>query len=103
MNRIVARSARPATAPKIERDPDLLASFASDAAHVPDGFASGVAFPTDEAEVDAVVAAADRILPVGAQSSLTGGATPGAVSSSRRLQSPGPANPLGGGVASEVG
>jgi D-lactate dehydrogenase (cytochrome) len=76
MNRIVARSARPATAPKIERDPDLLAFFASDAAHVPDGFASGVAFPTDEAEVAAVVAAADRILPVGAQSSLTGGATP---------------------------
>jgi D-lactate dehydrogenase (cytochrome) len=76
MNRIVARAARPATEPTIERDPDLLASFASDAAHVPDGFASGVSFPADEAQVAALVAAAGRIVPVGAQSSLTGGATP---------------------------
>ena len=76
MNRIVARGAKAASLPKIERDPDMLASFASDAAHVPDGFASGVAFPTDEAGVAALLAAADRVLPVGAQSSLTGGATP---------------------------
>lgn len=76
MNRISTRAPRPAAPPRIDRDPDVLASFASDAAHVPDGFASGVAFPTDEAEVAALVTVADRVIPVGAQSSLTGGATP---------------------------
>ena len=58
------------------RDPAVVASFLSDAAHVPGGFAAGVATPRNEAEVAALVAAADRVLPVGAQSSLTGGATP---------------------------
>ena len=48
----------------------------SDAAHVPGGTAEGVVFPRDAAEVAAVVHAARRVLPVGAQSSLTGGATP---------------------------
>ena len=62
--------------PGIERDPAVVASFLSDAAHVPGGFAAGVAAPRSEAEVAALVVAADRVLPVGAQSSLTGGATP---------------------------
>ena len=66
----------PAAVPSIERDPAIVASFLSDAAHVPGGFAPGVAFPRTEGEVSALVAAADRVLPVGAQSSLTGGATP---------------------------
>jgi D-lactate dehydrogenase (cytochrome) len=43
---------------------------------VPGGFAAGVAFPRDESEAAALVASAARVLPVGAQSSLTGGATP---------------------------
>jgi D-lactate dehydrogenase (cytochrome) len=43
---------------------------------VPDGSAEGVVFPRDVDEVVAVVRAAKRVLPVGAQSSLTGGATP---------------------------
>jgi D-lactate dehydrogenase (cytochrome) len=60
----------------IHTDPDLLQSFLSDAAHVPGGTAEGVVFPRDAAEVAAVVHAAKRVLPVGAQSSLTGGATP---------------------------
>jgi D-lactate dehydrogenase (cytochrome) len=51
-------------------------SFVSDAARVPGGFAAGVAFPRNAAEVAALVASAKRVLPVGAQSSLTGGATP---------------------------
>src|SRR6185436_862139 len=55
---------------------DLLQSFLSDAAHVPGGAAEGVVFPRDVDEVAAVVRAARRVLPVGAQSSLTGGATP---------------------------
>jgi D-lactate dehydrogenase (cytochrome) len=43
---------------------------------VPGGFAAGVGFPKDEREVAALVASAARVLPIGAQSSLTGGATP---------------------------
>ena len=48
----------------------------SDAAHVPGGFASGVAHPGSAAAVAALVQASHRVLPIGAQSSLTGGATP---------------------------
>jgi len=72
----VARAASAATLPPIHTDPDLLQSFLSDAAHVPGGTAEGVVFPRDVDEVAAVVRAARRLLPVGAQSSLTGGATP---------------------------
>jgi D-lactate dehydrogenase (cytochrome) len=43
---------------------------------VPGGFAAGVAFPGSAAEAAALVRAAPRVLPIGAQSSLTGGATP---------------------------
>ncbi|MBI3050188.1 MAG: FAD-binding oxidoreductase [Acidobacteria bacterium] len=43
---------------------------------MPGGFAAGVAFPHSAADVAALVAAAGRVLPIGAQSSLTGGATP---------------------------
>jgi D-lactate dehydrogenase (cytochrome) len=75
-HRAVARAASAATLPPIHRDPDLLQSFLSDAAHVPGGTAEGVVFPRDVDEVAAVVRAAKRVLPVGAQSSLTGGATP---------------------------
>jgi len=63
-------------APHIETDPAIVSSFLSDAAHVSGGFAAGVAFPTNEFEVAALVSSATRVLPVGAQSSLTGGATP---------------------------
>jgi D-lactate dehydrogenase (cytochrome) len=62
--------------PPIERDPAIVSSFLSDAAHVPGGSADGIAFPHDVSEVAALVAAARRVLPIGAQSSLTGGATP---------------------------
>ena len=53
-----------------------VAGFLNDAAHYPGGHTPAVAFPRDEAEVAALVRGADRVLPVGAQSSLTGGATP---------------------------
>jgi D-lactate dehydrogenase (cytochrome) len=62
--------------PSVETHPDLIAPFLSDAAHVPGGFAAGVALPRDAGEVAALVTFAQRVLPVGAQSSLTGGATP---------------------------
>ena len=75
-HRAVAHTASAATLPPIQTDPALLQSFLSDAAHVPDGTAEGVVFPRDVNEVAAVVRAARRVLPVGAQSSLTGGATP---------------------------
>ena len=75
-HRIKARRAAAALPPQIERDQAIVSSFLSDAAHVPGGFADGVAFPRDEAEAASLVAHAMRVLPVGAQSSLTGGATP---------------------------
>ena len=65
-----------AAAPRIARDPDVLASFLEDAAHFPGGCASGMATPASESEVAALLRAASSVLPIGAQSSLTGGATP---------------------------
>ena len=65
-----------AHAPPIERRADLVQSFLSDAAHVPGGCAAGIAFPKSAGEVAALVRHARRVLPIGAQSSLTGGATP---------------------------
>jgi D-lactate dehydrogenase (cytochrome) len=79
MNRQVACARRPtdtAAAPPISRDPDVLAAHLEDAAHFPGGFADGIAAPGTEAEVAALVRTASAILPIGAQSSLTGGATP---------------------------
>lgn len=86
-HRAVARAAPAATVPAIEHDPDLLQAFLSDAAHVPNGVATGVAFPANVDEVAALVRVADHVLPIGAQSSLTGGATPrgDVVLSTRRL------------------
>ena len=55
---------------------DDVSGFVEDAAHYPGGHAPAVAFPRDEAECAALVRGAARVLPVGAQSSLTGGATP---------------------------
>ncbi len=75
-HRIKARKAGTTPPPHIDTDEAIVASFLSDAAHVPGGFAAGVAFPADEAEVASLTAAANRVLPIGAQSSLTGGATP---------------------------
>ncbi len=62
--------------PRIEDDPAVVSAFLSDAAHVPGGHAAGVTVPRDEDEVAAIVSRASRVLPIGAQSSLTGGATP---------------------------
>lgn len=75
-HRIRAREPDRALAPPIARDADALAGVRWDAAHYPGGRATGVVHPRSEAEVAAVVRAASRVLPIGAQSSLTGGATP---------------------------
>jgi len=69
-------AADPASAAVIRRDPDALAAHLEDAAHFPGGFASAIASPASEAEVSALLRSADAVLPIGAQSSLTGGATP---------------------------
>jgi D-lactate dehydrogenase (cytochrome) len=53
-----------------------LDKYLSDAAHFPGGHAAGIAIPRDISEVPAIVRAASTLLAVGAQSSLTGGATP---------------------------
>src|SRR6476661_10678953 len=62
--------------PLIIRDADVLAAHLEDAAHFPGGFASGIATPTSEVEVATLLRTAEAVLPIGAQSSLTGGATP---------------------------
>ena len=55
---------------------DRVAEFLEDAAHYPGGHAPAVVFPQDEAQLASVLQDAAAVLPVGAQSSLTGGATP---------------------------
>ncbi|MGE3843305.1 MAG: FAD-binding oxidoreductase, partial [Vicinamibacterales bacterium] len=60
----------------VTRDPDVLSGLCSDAAHFPGGFADGVAFVESEADVATALREARAVLAIGAQSSLTGGATP---------------------------
>ena len=52
------------------------AKYLSDAAHFPGGHAAAIAIPRSVAEIPAIVRGARTVLAVGAQSSLTGGATP---------------------------
>lgn len=59
-----------------EADPESTAGFLEDAAHYPGGRAAGVLRPRTVAEVSSCLRSPQRILAVGAQSSLTGGATP---------------------------
>jgi D-lactate dehydrogenase (cytochrome) len=62
----------------IERttDAERLEAFRTDAARVPGGHTTDVCFPESEAAVARVLTSGARVLVVGAQSSLTGGATP---------------------------
>src|SRR6516165_5654320 len=74
---IHARAAR-GTARKdiLQRDPDVLAAFLEDAAHFPGGHAESLIVATSEADIAQAVTGSTPVLPIGAQSSLTGGATP---------------------------
>jgi D-lactate dehydrogenase (cytochrome) len=65
-----------AAAPALRRDPDVLAAFSEDAAHFPGGHAQAVASPATEADLAQIIRSSSSVLAVGAQSSLTGGATP---------------------------
>jgi D-lactate dehydrogenase (cytochrome) len=73
----------------IDRSVEAVGRHLEDAAHFPGGHADGIARPRSEREVAGLVTAASRLLAVGAQSSLTGGATPdgGLVLSTERLTS----------------
>lgn len=76
-HRIRARAPRgTASLPTLLQGDDDRAAYLHDAAHTPGGHAPVVAFPRSEAEVAEVLRAAPSVLPVGAQSSLTGGGTP---------------------------
>jgi D-lactate dehydrogenase (cytochrome) len=59
-----------------DTDPDELASWLQDAARYPGGHTNEVCFPASEADVAALAGGTSPLLVVGAQSSLTGGATP---------------------------
>ena len=60
----------------VSRDPDLLAAHLEDASQIAGAHADGVAHPKSEADIAALLRAHSRVLVVGAQSSVTGGATP---------------------------
>jgi D-lactate dehydrogenase (cytochrome) len=60
----------------VQRDPDVLSGFLEDAAHFPGGHADGLVAATCEADVANLLHGSLPVLPIGAQSSLTGGATP---------------------------
>ena len=57
-------------------DPAPADAFLEDAAHYPGGHAQGVVFPRTAGDIADILARAPAVLPVGVQSSLTGGATP---------------------------
>jgi D-lactate dehydrogenase (cytochrome) len=88
MHTIRARDPRggPAAA-AVDRSPDAIGGYLEDAAHFTGGHADAIARPVTEADLSALVAEARRVLPIGAQSSVTGGATPdgGLILSTSRL------------------
>jgi len=72
------RARRAAGMPELAlvQDPDWIRPTWKTAAHFPGGHATGIVLPTTEAAVAAALAASPALLPIGAQSSLTGGGTP---------------------------
>jgi D-lactate dehydrogenase (cytochrome) len=75
-HRIVARVAPGLRVPPCDDDADLVRRYLEDAAHFPGGVARGVVRPASLPELAGALRTLDRALVVGAQSSLTGGATP---------------------------
>src|SRR5262245_15857743 len=73
--------------PIASRDRDVIAGHLEDAAHYSGGHATELFSPESEAEIAAILRHSSHVLPIGAQSSLTGGATPmgDALVSTRRL------------------
>jgi D-lactate dehydrogenase (cytochrome) len=75
-HRVRARAPRGEPRPASRLTGDDVLAHTKDAAQTPRGHTPVVAFPASEAEVALVLREAPFVLPVGAQSSLTGGATP---------------------------
>src|SRR5262245_59958423 len=77
------------SAADIDTSTDAIGAHVEDAAHFPGGRADGIARPASEADVAGLLMAAPHVLPIGAQSSVTGGATPqgGLVISTGRMTS----------------
>jgi D-lactate dehydrogenase (cytochrome) len=74
-----AHACRPADRARsivVNPDEDVLSAYVEDAAHFPGGHASGIVVAASEADIAAALKDAASVLPIGAQSSLTGGATP---------------------------
>jgi D-lactate dehydrogenase (cytochrome) len=93
LNRIAARPPRgEPRRPALLETQDELSAYLTDAARNPGGHAASVALPASEAELAFAVRAPQGVLVVGAQSSLTGGATPFGerVVSTARLNAIGP-------------
>jgi D-lactate dehydrogenase (cytochrome) len=78
MYRVQTRAPHGSAAETIEilTDADQLTAVERDAANYPGGKAVGLVRPRNEAEIAIILQRYDKILPIGAQSSLTGGATP---------------------------
>ncbi len=105
-NRAVARAAAAVTPPPLESGDDLVSRYLEDAAHFPGGRALGVIRPASVEEMAAAIRTSPRVLIAGAQSSLTGGATPAddVVISTERLRDVAietPAVVVGAGVTLE--
>lgn len=66
----------PVERPRIDEGEEAVAAYLEDAAHSPGGHSPCIARPTTEGEIAWLVRNAPSLLPIGAQSSLTGGATP---------------------------
>lgn len=72
---------------RVEREPEQIAGYLEDAAHVGGGRAEALFVPASEVDAAEALREAGTLLPIGAQSSLTGGATPtgGCLLSTARL------------------
>jgi D-lactate dehydrogenase (cytochrome) len=106
---IEAREPRPAEKTvEVHRGEDAVAGHLQDAAHFPGGRADAIARPRSEGEMASLLFGAKRVLPIGAQSSVTGGATPagGLLLCTDRLTTIGDAGPnhvrAGAGVPLET-
>ena len=60
----------------LDRSAERVQAHLEDAAHFPGGHADAFARPSSEKEIATLLMASSSVLPIGAQSSLTGGATP---------------------------
>jgi len=76
-----------AAAVVVDTSRDAIGAHLEDAAHFHGGHAESIARPRSEGEVAGLITAAPRLLAIGAQSSVTGGATPdgGLILSTSRL------------------